>query len=492
MRCPNGTRKNKDGVCVPKGPKPMPIRCPKGMKKNKNGECIPKGTKTRCPNGTRKNKNGDCVPHRHATPHVTPYATPHATPHATPEPNPLENAMSRIQRFMNRTKSKRREMYLKAICSEAGVCISFGIEALKIKEFFRNFAFDLVDKIKKIGAPSANGFVNELQYTKRGYNAYAVLKSTTSYEADNLMYEYRVGLFLNKMSFLFPCFLETYGLFKYKSVVQWNLMKTTAMTPAVFRTLLVPQAYDFKVGCPESRHMAVLIQHIRGCKTVKETLNQHTFQHILPILFQVYYPLYQMSKVFTHYDLHMENVVLYEPAPGQYIEFHYHTLTGVISFKSPYIAKIIDYGRSYIHDGEDSKNIYDQVCQLDECKPDCGEDYGFGSFPLSNEHRFYHIVTQKKNESHDLRFLHSVLTALKTFPTPAWFKEYTDSINLEYRHMYGTAEKSCKRKVCDVAGIYKKLSTILPLSNVQLDGYHTVKYGDLHIYGNKPIEFRKI
>ena len=200
----------------------------------------------------------------------------------------------------------------------------------------------------------------------------------------------------------------------------------------------------------------------------------------------------QETVFFTHYDLHMENVVLYEPAPGQYIEFHYHTLTGVISFKSPYIAKIIDYGRSYIHDGEDSKNIYDQLCQLDECRPDCGADYGFGTFPLSNEHRFYHIVTQKKNESHDLRFLHSVLTALKTFPTPPWFKEYTDSINLEYTHRYGTAEKSCKRKVCDVAGIYKKLCTILPLSNVQLDGYHTVKYGDLHIYGNKPIEFIKV
>ena len=57
--------------------------------------------------------------------------------------------------------------------------------------------------------------------------------------------------------------------------------------------------------------------------------------------------------------------------------------------------------------------------------------------------------------------------------------------------MYGTAEKSCKRKQCDVEGVYKKLSTLLPLSNVELDGYHTVKYGDLHIYGDKPIEFRK-
>ena len=80
---------------------------------------------------------------------------------------------------------------------------------------------------------------------------------------------------------------------------------------------------------------------------------------------------------------------------------------------------------------------------------------------------------------------------MKTFVTPAWFKEYTDSIKLEYKHMYGTPEKSCKRKQCDVEGVYKKLEKIIPLSNVQLDGYHTDKYGDLYVYGDKPIEFRK-
>jgi hypothetical protein len=468
MRCPNGTRKNKQGVCVPKVSL-KPVKQPTPVKAK------------RCPNGTRKNKQGDCVP-KDTVP-----AKPLTKAHSE-----LEKVASRIQRFMNRTKNKRREMYLKAICSEAGICIAFGIEALKIKEFFRHFSFDLVDQVKRIGAPSANGFVNELRYTKRGYNAYAVLKSTTSYESDNLMYEYRVGQFLNKMSFLFPCFLETYGLFKYKSYDDWDHMRRTKqVNPLVFRTMLEPQPFGLKVGCRDSLIMGVLIQHIRGCQTVKEMLNVHTFQHILPILFQVYYPLFHMRKNFTHYDLHMDNVILYEPVPGKYIQYHYHTETGVISFKSPFIVKLIDYGRCYFKDGEDSKDIYDQVCQLDDCKPDCGEDYGFSNFKLSNKRNFYHIVSQIKNESHDLRFLNSVLDTLKSFATPAWFKEYTGSINLEYKHTYGTPEKSCKRKQCDVEGVYKKLEKIIPLSNVQLDRYHTEKYGDLYVYGDKPIEFRK-
>ena len=52
MRCPNGTRKNKLGVCEPKPDKSTQVpkkRCPNGTRKNKQGECEPKtfqGSKT--------------------------------------------------------------------------------------------------------------------------------------------------------------------------------------------------------------------------------------------------------------------------------------------------------------------------------------------------------------------------------------------------------------------------------------------------------------
>jgi len=66
MRC---TRKNK-GVCE----KEKPRRCPNGTRKNKQGVCEPKEkpevekpVSKRCPNGTRKNKQGDCIP-KMATP----------------------------------------------------------------------------------------------------------------------------------------------------------------------------------------------------------------------------------------------------------------------------------------------------------------------------------------------------------------------------------------------------------------------------------------
>ena len=39
-------------------------RCPNGSRKNKQGDCVPNGTyikRKRCPNGSQKNKTGDCV-----------------------------------------------------------------------------------------------------------------------------------------------------------------------------------------------------------------------------------------------------------------------------------------------------------------------------------------------------------------------------------------------------------------------------------------------
>lgn len=38
---------------------------------------------------------------------------------------------------------------------------------------------------KSIGKPSGNGFVNEIVYAHRGYNAYAILKSNIGSASDN-------------------------------------------------------------------------------------------------------------------------------------------------------------------------------------------------------------------------------------------------------------------------------------------------------------------
>ena len=299
-----------------------------------------------------------------------------------------------IHKFMKRTKSKRRSEFLKAVCDDSGICIALGTNRKKIIEFFDGFVnFENVKPpIQAIGKPSSNGFVKSITYEKNGYISEAVLKSSVKTGADNLAYEYLVGLFLNEKCKQYPCFLETYGLFYYKTEEQWkHAMETETITTNILKDSLEQQhnELDYKRMCNSAKYGAILIQHLSGVKTIgdlimkgnrSDTVNFYITE-MLPILYQIYFPLSKMSKEFTHYDLHHDNVLLYEPAYGKHIQYHYHQSNGtIVEFKSQYIAKIIDYGRSYFEsDKLDSFKILQQLCKEPECggKSSCGESYGF-------------------------------------------------------------------------------------------------------------------
>ena len=96
------------------------------------------------------------------------------------------------------------------------------------------------------------------------------------------------------------------------------------------------------------------------------------------MLFQVYFPLYYLQEEFTHNDLHSNNILYYTPFPGsnRYVQLIYHMADGTtISFKSKYIMKIIDYGRSFVKTL--SVETIDAVCSEKECGDDCGKDKGY-------------------------------------------------------------------------------------------------------------------
>ena len=113
-------------------------------------------------------------------------------------------------------KNLRQDQPVYDICNDSGDCIVFGVESVKVKQYFGEFSdFRLVTQIKKTGGESANGFIKELTYDRLGFTAYTILKSALLPSSDNLFYEAVAGQYINKMSLLFPCFLETYGLYSY-------------------------------------------------------------------------------------------------------------------------------------------------------------------------------------------------------------------------------------------------------------------------------------
>lgn len=316
---------------------------------------------------------------------------------------------------------EKSDLFLKTICSDSGMCIALGKKTEDINAYFKgfvNFEYAL-SPIKKIGKVSANGFIKEIAYEKAGYKSFAILKSAQNEYADNLVYEYAVGKnFINVVNKLYPCFVETYGLYfydDYDDYDSWKIMKGIGpLHKGILKSLIKQDTIDYKKACLQSQYASVLIQHIKDAKTLRDYTyiygSPDFVKHeLLHVLFIIYQALNALRKKFTHYDLHNENVLLYEPELGKYIQYNYHKSISVLKtekttvFYSAYIPKIIDYGRSYVHSSiMNSKKIFDTICAEKACNPYCGENVGFQWFNTDND---LFIASSKKNESHDLRLL---------------------------------------------------------------------------------------
>ena len=324
---------------------------------------------------------------------------------------------------------------IKTACDgvDSRLCLAFGTFSQEIKSYFAGFNnFKYATAVRLIGKKSENGFVNEIEYEREGlhtdsrrdpseadtsetdtYKSYAILKSTKNLLADNLMYEYRVGQYINTFNRVYPCFLETYGLLKYKTDQDWEKLasdnvETDPHERVEFLKGLAIQPLDYSAACTESRNLAILIQHFNNFYALNDIVSDQDFfqKELMYVLFQLYIPLAQMKYTFTHYDLHLNNLYVYEPAPGKYIQYHYYLVPGMppVSFKSKYMLKIIDYGSSYFKDeDEDSQTLIDKICKI---PTKCDNDDGCGQNVGSNKHI-------NKNQSIDLKALFAIKNALK-------------------------------------------------------------------------------
>ena len=430
-----------------------------------------------------------------------------------------------IRKFMLKTGNKRRLNYLKIVCSDSGVCIAFGTNSRKIISFFDGFTnFDNVKSIRQIGVPSNNGFVKEIHYEKGGYNAYTVLKSSSRSQGDNLVYEYIVGQFINNECKFFPCFVETYGIYYYNDEASWSHCKdTNVITPNVLRNSLYIQdnPYDYAKMCQQSKYAAILIQHLKNAATLNSKRDDLFFleNDLLYILYQVYLPLSQLNKTFTHYDLHDSNVLLYEPIRGKYITYHYHLHTReVVTFKSPYIAKIIDYGRSFYKPRVSQSatlitpnKIREKLCAQPECntvRAPCGEDFGL-SWLKDRGNKEYYITSSKDNLSHDLRLITIIKGYLNMYegvlidmePLIEALNKVTYGIGLKKTDkQFGTKPEGkigLPTKINNVYDAEKALRDIILTNNIFKTNNNDRflpedKIGDIHVYNyisGKPMLF---
>jgi hypothetical protein len=332
-------------------------------------------------------------------------------------------------------------------CPDSGVCLALGTYSNEINTYFKGFIdFNYVKNVERIGKSSTNGFINQIEYKRGDYSSYAILKSSKTPISDNLMYEYMVGRYVNQLNQQYPCFLETYGLFEYKKSITWKNMQENKINKSSILADLSPIEIDYARACQNSQYLAILIQNLKDVQTLGDLMSNQSFldYELLLVLFQIYVPLSQLSTTFTHYDLHENNVLLYEPVPGKYITYHY-TIPGEeeeepILFNSKYMAKIIDYGRCYFNDSDNdinSESIYRELCAERKCnnRELCGNRSGF--LVLDNQYlkEGFYIESKQKNISHDLLLLSRIL---KNYKLPHFLTKMLNS--LEYKTLWGTPE----------------------------------------------------
>lgn len=439
--------------------------------------------------------------------------------------NKREKASSIIGKFMKRNPVKMRRNFLMNVCADSGQCIAIGREMKTIRDYFDGFSdfHYLQSPIKRIGEVSANGFVKELKYTRGGYSSYAILKSSLVPSSDNLVYEYHVGQYVNQLCNYFPCFLETYGFYYYNNEADWlHIRDVSNNTKEALKQCLKKETHiDYEKACEKSKYAALLIQHISNSTTLNKLLIQTgrkltVFLNIelIFVLFQIYYSLSLLSDTFTHYDLHTDNVLMHRLKDAKYIQYYYHLSSGkIISFKSQFVVKIIDYGRSYFNDAKsnmDTKKIrQEQLCKIKKCEPNCGKDVGFGWFKNNMSASNLFMDSTQLNNSHDLRLIYEInRLKVSSFISDAnfhnFFKKlvYGRKISDPAHKRYGTAP--AKDSYLKNSKISTVNDALLALENIISSGNFTVnsdigyskyysKIGDLHVYGKDlPMKYEPV
>ena len=448
---------------------------------------------------------------------------------------PKKNATTRkaLQYFGKTVKQpKILAELLTQLCSDAGSCLTFGRFVKPTKKLFGDF-IDLTRAyplMRRIGTPSANGFVYELTYESHGFRAHTILKCglQTDKQIDNLYYEFLVGqLYINDCYMKLPCFLETYNAYDLDKNIQKTMAdaKTFAVKDLIPVIKSIPHGKgvatnytkNLKFSCENQYDIAILIQHIASADSIysyfldRNDRLDYWYGELPHLLYQIYGPLSKLGNKFTHFDLHPDNVLLYNIGNEKYIQMNYIFPTETVSFKTHLICKMIDYGRSYfyVNDTVNSTEILKNVCDqcIDETDPEnkCGIYNGYNWLQMEDGDELedqYYIMGSQPNISHDLRLMNDI----KNHPeTQNMLKKMSSGIkdifrDLVYEDKYGTPshESTDPSKIHNVYDAADRLRKIISNSGefryVNEKQYkNNVCIGTLDVYmdsSNKSMEFK--
>jgi hypothetical protein len=290
--------------------------------------------------------------------------------------------------------NQNKSAFLKKICPNSNVCFALGAFTNLTNSYFDNMSYKhAIEPIKKVGNNSANGFIREIVHEKNGYIAKTLLKSAQNEYSDNLIYEYVVGQYINKLNTKFPCFLNTYACYKYSSMTHYNTFEKNMQKIDDLNNLTLLHSSTqlmektkfenaIKDSCKINKMACISIQYFENPISLYDLVKKHANDiqflnfELVYLLAQIYIPLGVLSETFTHNDLHANNVLIYTIPNNKFVTMTYNTPLGVVTFKTKYVCKIIDYGRSYFSDTSaniSSSSVISFLCGTPSCGPTCSQ-----------------------------------------------------------------------------------------------------------------------
>jgi hypothetical protein len=411
-----------------------------------------------------------------------------------PKKSIKKNKYKNLTKKWSHMRSVSKAKALHIICDDSDLCMTIGKSYDKILNFFKNFhSFEYVsDNIHRIGSDSANGVIYQIKYEHRHYNAYSILKSSIDDESDNLMYEYLVGTFLNRIMHRTICFIRTFGIFKFKNQYAHNLfIHGNKYYSNINKQFLLdnlsyldpePTINTIHTSCQEPAMRCILIENIPSSKSLRDMNKNNEFikNDFIFVYYQIYAGLVMVNGDFVHNDLHSSNVLIYQPFTDKYFIYEYHFQGKITTFYSPYIAKIIDYGRSYFYENDQNNSsiVLKKICQAKECKPECGIDYGY------NQIYEYIDKNYARNISADLRLI-SYRSSMTNNYHSYHFKNFVERISKKvvYKHRYSTPINKIRGYPASINNIYDAYDAIYDfMTNPQIMDENRSKYIDSGLY----------
>lgn len=196
----------------------------------------------------------------------------------------------------------------------------------------------------------------------------ALLKTyRAGYDNDHIAHEFFIAHQLNKLRADIPNFVYGYGMFRCQSPYS-----TEDGIPRACP--IPPMLWEDEPRIDERNYL--IMEYVKPGIPLLNIVGRLSFEQVMMVYFQVISACavaYDRMK-FTHYDLHMANVILQSTNGNEEIFIPYTFEDRTIYIRTRVIAKILDYGTSYVE-------VPDKIQGIPT-----GQVMKFGNFQMSGIH----------------------------------------------------------------------------------------------------------